>query len=101
MLFEFQLSLKKVIIKSLPTRNEDCSLMDYPSCVLNTINLEAMEEYKCSLAFLSNNNQSLPDCTDNITLTMIKKIKRALNQKIYKICKDEKPCNIGPNHLLL
>ena len=98
-LLNFQLSLKKVIIKSLPTRDEDCSLLDYTSCVLNTIDIETIEEHKCSLAFLSNNNQSLPGCANNITLTMIKKIKKALNKKLYKSCKDEKLCNVVNFHL--
>ena len=93
----FQLSFKKEIIKSLPTKDENCVLIDYPTCVLDVINLGTMKAHNCSLAFLF--NYKYPFCSDNLTLAKIKEIKMAFSKSKYKNCRDLKPCNVVNFHL--
>ena len=77
----------------MPTREENCVLVDYTTCVKSTINLETITEHNCSLAFLSN-PEGFPHCSGNVTLAKIKDIKMALSMKEFKSCIDDKPCNV-------
>ena len=67
----FQLSFKKIIIKSLPSPDDDCVQMDYPSCVMQQVKFEVINHYNCSLAFFDN-DKNLKICSRNLTLSKIK-----------------------------
>ena len=82
----------------MPTRDENCVLIDYPTCVLNAINYGVIQEYNCSLGFFPN-DQALPYCSDGLILLKIKEMKMALYQKEYKNCIDDKSCNVVHFHL--
>ena len=82
----------------MPTGDENCVLIDYATCVLNTINYGVIQEHNCSLGFFPN-DLALPYCSDELILLKIKEMKMALYQKEYKNCKDHKSCNVVHFHL--
>ena len=87
----FQTSITKRIINSLPSDENPCTQIDYPSCVLDSIIEKAKEIHNCTIAFLSKKD-STEVCSNSVTLTYIKEIKKALKLKNYGDCKDLKQC---------
>ena len=51
----------------------------------------AKEEYNCSLQFLSKVD-NLEDCSNPVSLNLIKRMKKAMNQNFYGQCVDIKTC---------
>ena len=87
----FQLSITKKVINSLPSDENPCTQIDYPTCVLDSFIEKAKEINNCTIAFLSKND-STETCSNSVTLTYVKEIKGALALKNYGDCKDVKPC---------
>ena len=86
-----QPTISKKIISSLPTKDQPCVWIDYPTCVLDTISKNVAENHNCSLAFLPK-AKGAKLCSNEVTLTYIKEIKSALQKKEYEECLDIKSC---------
>ena len=61
---------------------------------MNYFKNEIIIKYQCILPFLEEaKNQTLEYCSNEITKNYIKKIKIVLQQKGFKHCQDQAPCN--------
>ena len=88
----FLVDITKKIIKTLPNKENLCNKVNYPTCVMESITSMAKEKYNCTLRFL-NKDGKFDDCSNSLTLDLIRKLKKALKQLQYEHCMDTKPCN--------
>ena len=86
------MTLKKIILKSLPTKEETCAWENFNTCIKKSFLMKAQQLHNCSLPFLEQNGL-LSSCSNQISLKMIKEIKLALKMNRYGNCQDVKPCN--------
>ena len=84
--------MSKRVISSLPTKDQPCVWVDYPTCILETIGNRILEDHECSLPFL-HQDKKLQQCSNDLTLKFIKEIKSALQTKEYESCLDIKSCD--------
>ena len=87
----FQMNLRKIVHKSLPSKAQNCAVDNYKTCIGKYFQAKAGNDYNCSIKFLAQNG--LKSCPNEIYLDVIKKIKTALKQNSFAHCKDVKPCN--------
>ena len=67
-------------------------MINYPTCIMQSISKKFKENYNCSLPFL-NETDDLENCNNTKALQAIKEIKKALEQQEFGKCLDLKPCN--------
>ena len=84
--------MKKLIIKSLPTKDDPCNPINYQKCVKDKINTDIKNIYHCFLPFLPKNGAKTV-CTNNVSLAIIKFLTQKLHEDEYGYCKNIKPCN--------
>ena len=90
--FVLQAYFSKKVYESLPNEKDPCNWIDYPTCIIDTISSKIKNLHNCVIPPLIKVYEKLNYCSNRITLTAIKEMKKALKQVEYEGCKDIKPC---------
>ena len=77
----------------MPNEKHPCSLIDYPTCVMNSITKKIQNSDNCIIPPTKKHDEMLDYCPNTIALKAIKELKKALKQDEYDNCKDIKLCN--------
>ena len=87
------LKIKKLMIKSLPTKSYSCGEMEFESCIKATLAKKLEFENNCYVSFL-NHNENKAICSNNIILEAISIMEHhIITRKPFENCQDLKPCH--------
>ena len=87
------LKIKKLVIKSLPTKSYSCGEMAFESCLKATLAKRLEMEHNCYIPFLNlDGNKTI--CSNEIILNAIHNLEHHIKTKeTFENCQDLKPCH--------
>ena len=87
------LKIKKMVIKSLPTKSYSCGKMAFESCLKANLAKKLELENKCYIPFL-NHDENKSICSNKIILEAISILEHhIITRKLFENCQDLKPCH--------